>query len=73
MSRNLAHKKSASEEEALVKSVLRAVNPYCILPAEYFEQIQSSDGQTHLKKMLSISSSDGREILTLERINSSQS
>jgi hypothetical protein len=73
MARNLAHKKSTSEEAALVKAVLCTVNPYCILPAEYFEQIESSDGQLHYKKMLSISSSDGREIFTLERINSSQS
>ncbi len=64
-----ARENSHQQRMGLVKTLLAGSNPHCILPSQYFEEVLSADGNTHKKKMLSISSWDGREIFTLERID----
>jgi hypothetical protein len=63
-----ARDNSRQQRLGLVKTLLSGSNPHCILPSQYFEEILCADGSAHKKKMLSISSWDGREIFTLERL-----
>ena len=69
MPNNSARDNNRQQRLGLVKTLLSGSNPHCILPSQYFEEILASDGSTHKKKMLSISSWDGREIFTLERLD----